>query len=72
MSEEFAFLFLSSQMARPLSTPSPSQMQARKKRRGVSVSVELPNRGLLWVPGVWPGEPWSDTSPHAKLPGFKS
>lgn len=50
MSEEFAFLFLSSQMARPLSTPSPSQMQARKKRRGVSVSVELPNRGLLWVP----------------------
>lgn len=24
-------------MARPLSTPSPSQMQARKKRRGVSV-----------------------------------
>ncbi|ELK19488.1 Hairy/enhancer-of-split related with YRPW motif-like protein [Pteropus alecto] len=24
-----------SQMARPLSTPSPSQMQARKKRRGI-------------------------------------
>lgn len=34
-SEKFAFLFLSSQMARPLSTPSPSQMQARKKRRGI-------------------------------------
>lgn len=34
-SETFAFLFPSSQMARPLSTPSPSQMQARKKRRGI-------------------------------------
>lgn len=50
-SENFAFLFLSSQMARPLSTPSPSQMQARKKRRGVSVAAapSLPNRGLSWV-----------------------
>ncbi|KAB1268698.1 Hairy/enhancer-of-split related with YRPW motif-like protein [Camelus dromedarius] len=34
-SEKSAFLFLSRQMARPLSTPSPSQMQARKKRRGI-------------------------------------
>ncbi|XP_024594564.1 hairy/enhancer-of-split related with YRPW motif-like protein isoform X1 [Neophocaena asiaeorientalis asiaeorientalis] len=34
-SEKSVFLFLSSQMARPLSTPSPSQMQARKKRRGI-------------------------------------
>lgn len=44
-SEKLAFLFLCSQMARPLTTPSPSQMQARKKRRGVSEQQPLRSPG---------------------------
>lgn len=62
-SKKSAFLFLSSQMARPLSTPSPSQMQARKKRRGVSVFLSrfAAQRFALSSQGAWPREPWSET-----------
>ena len=62
-SKKSAFLVLSSQMARPLSTPSPSQMQARKKRRGVSVfSQQICGPEVCpEFPGAWPRKLWSET-----------
>lgn len=78
-SKKSAFLFLSSQMARPLSTPSPSQMQARKKRRGVSVFLSrfAEQRFALSSQGPGPENPGQkhprgSLGGKAMLPGFKS
>lgn len=66
-SEKLAFLFLCSQMARPLTTPSPSQTQARKKRRGVSEQQPLRSPGGVCPESQLTGQVQTQAQPIAVL-----